>query len=182
MRRLRKSGSNAHAGGPTHPALANPRGFAANAGPYAPAGSTRYIGAIRGGTHVPSRRIRPRPFYNTRHTYISEMLDLGARPLWVARRTGTSLDMVERHYGRPWDTVADLDAMIGDASSHAERASSNGNLVGTLSKIADLGGCVLCRRSSRPGPAADGRHQHHDGHSRPEVPWSCGSPGGTGFI
>ena len=83
-------------------------------------------------------RIRPRPFYNTRHTYISEMLDLGARPLWVAQQTGTRLDMIERHYGRPRDTAADLDALIGDASSHPKMASSNGNLVGTLSKTADL--------------------------------------------
>jgi integrase len=53
-------------------------------------------------------KIRPRPFYNTRHTYISELLDLGARPLWVAKQTGTSLEMIERHYGRPRDTAARL--------------------------------------------------------------------------
>jgi hypothetical protein len=31
--------------------------------------------------------IRPRPFYNTCHTYISYMLAIGARPLWVAQQT-----------------------------------------------------------------------------------------------
>ncbi len=45
-------------------------------------------------------KIRPRPFYNTRHTYISYMLEIGGKLLWVARQTGTSLDMIEHHYAR----------------------------------------------------------------------------------
>ena len=44
--------------------------------------------------------IRPRPFYNTRHTYISYLLAIGARPLFVCRQTGTSLRMIEEHYGQ----------------------------------------------------------------------------------
>ena len=60
-------------------------------------------------------RIRPRPFYNTRHTYISYMLAIGARPLWVARQTGTSLKMIEEHYGEARVLAAELDALISDA-------------------------------------------------------------------
>jgi hypothetical protein len=45
--------------------------------------------------------LRPRPFYNTRHTYISLLLAAGATPLFVCRQTGTSLEMIERHYGDP---------------------------------------------------------------------------------
>ena len=74
-------------------------------------------------------KIRPRPFYNTRHTYISEMLDLGARPLWVANQTGTSLEMIENHYGRPRDTADELDQLIGDLAN----VNPKGNPGGTLS-------------------------------------------------
>jgi integrase len=44
--------------------------------------------------------IRPRPFYNTRHTYISVALTLGCNPKWIAEQTGTSLAMIEKSYGR----------------------------------------------------------------------------------
>ena len=74
-------------------------------------------------------KIRPRPFYSTRHTYISEMLDLGARPLWVAKQTGTSLEMIEKHYGRARDAADELDRLIGER----EHVKTKGNPGGTLS-------------------------------------------------
>ena len=60
-------------------------------------------------------KIRPRPFYNTRHTYISYMLAISARPLWVARQTGTSLAMIEQHYGDARCASGELDALINEA-------------------------------------------------------------------
>lgn len=72
-------------------------------------------------------KIRPRPFYNTRHTYISYMLAIGARPLWVARQTGTSLEMIEQHYGDARCSSGELDALISDAKRARTR-----NLPGTL--------------------------------------------------
>jgi integrase len=45
-------------------------------------------------------KIRPRPFYNTRHTYISVALTLGCNPKWLAEQTGTSLIMIQQNYGR----------------------------------------------------------------------------------
>ena len=71
--------------------------------------------------------IRPRPFYNTRHTYITYMLAIGARPLWVARQTGTSLQMIEEHYGDARVPHAELDALIRDA-----RGVETRNLPGTF--------------------------------------------------
>lgn len=56
-------------------------------------------------------RVRVRPFYNTRHTYISWLLDHGARPLFVCRQTGTSLEMIERHYGDARVTPEQLDQL-----------------------------------------------------------------------
>ncbi len=72
-------------------------------------------------------KIRPRPFYNTRHSYISYMLAIGARPLWVARQTGTSLEMIEQHYGDARCSSGELDALISDAKRGRTR-----NLPGTF--------------------------------------------------
>ena len=66
-------------------------------------------------------KIRSRPFYNTRHTYISYMLELGAKPLWVARQTGTSLEMIEKHYGRAKVVAQKLDSLISNATERATR-------------------------------------------------------------
>ena len=72
--------------------------------------------------------IRPRPFYNTRHTYISFMLAIGAPPLWVARQTGTSLAMIEKHYGRSFVAGDQLDALISDAAARPLEREPSGNL------------------------------------------------------
>src|SRR5207247_2207029 len=81
-------------------------------------------------------KIRPRPFYNTRHTYISYMLEIGAKPLWVARQTGTSLDMIERHYGKAKVIAEELDALIENASERAAKTRTatpeTRNLPGTF--------------------------------------------------
>jgi hypothetical protein len=81
-------------------------------------------------------KVRPRPFYNTRHTYISYMLELGAKPLWVARQTGTSLDMIEKHYGHAKVVAEELDNLISEAEERATKARDtalqNPNLPGTL--------------------------------------------------
>src|SRR5215510_14432142 len=44
--------------------------------------------------------LRPRKFYATRHTFISLALTKGARIKWVAEYCGTSVAMIEAHYGR----------------------------------------------------------------------------------
>lgn len=43
--------------------------------------------------------IRPRPFYNTRHTFISVMLSHGVSPQWIAEQCGNSVEVISRHYG-----------------------------------------------------------------------------------
>jgi len=44
--------------------------------------------------------IRPRKFYATRHTFISDALSHGANIKWLAEYCGTSVAMIEKHYGR----------------------------------------------------------------------------------
>jgi hypothetical protein len=76
-------------------------------------------------------RIRPCSFYNSRHTYVSTLLDAGAKPLFVCRQTGTSLEMIEKHYGDARVDAEQLDEMIG------EFESTTGNLPGTLPDASD---------------------------------------------
>jgi integrase len=44
--------------------------------------------------------IRPRDFYACRHTFISVSLTNGMNPKFIAEYCGTSLAMIEKHYGR----------------------------------------------------------------------------------
>ena len=44
--------------------------------------------------------VRPRKFYATRHTFISDALSNGLNIKWVAEYCGTSVAMIEKHYGR----------------------------------------------------------------------------------
>ena len=44
--------------------------------------------------------IRPRPFYNTRHTYISVAFTLGCNIKWIAEQCGTSVEMIQENYGK----------------------------------------------------------------------------------
>lgn len=48
--------------------------------------------------------LRPRRFYDTRHTFISEALTRGANIKWLAEYCGTSVVMIEKHYGRFMET------------------------------------------------------------------------------
>ena len=81
-------------------------------------------------------KIRSRPFYNTRHTYVSYMLELGAKPLWVSRQTGTSPERIENHYGRAKVVAQELDSFISNATERATKARDtalrNRSLPGTF--------------------------------------------------
>jgi len=47
-----------------------------------------------------AKEIRPRKFYATKHTYISVALTAGVNIKWLAEQCGTSVTMIEKHYGR----------------------------------------------------------------------------------
>ena len=44
--------------------------------------------------------IRPRPFYNTRHSYTSFMLSVGGKIAFVSKQTGDSIKTLETHYAK----------------------------------------------------------------------------------
>ena len=85
------------------PLHADPSGFLFT-NRYTAARSTRENGRVNtgGGAYVPSASARA-PFYNTRHTFISLALTKGANLKFLAEYAeyyGTSVDMIEKHYGR----------------------------------------------------------------------------------
>src|SRR5262245_1440842 len=104
--------------------------------------------------------IRSRPFYNCRHTYISTLLAAGAKPLFVCRQTGTSLEMIERHYGDARVDTVHLDKMIGEFDR------STRNPAGTLSVAPDR---ASTRRTKKPP-------------TLPRVPQRAGDRGRTGDV
>jgi integrase len=57
--------------------------------------------------------VRPRKFYATRHTFLSVGLTRGANLKWLADYCGTSVEMIERHYGRFMHSDAGQLAMLG---------------------------------------------------------------------
>jgi hypothetical protein len=75
---------------------------------------------------------RPRPFYNAGHTYISFLLAAGAKPLFVCRQTGTTLEMIGRHYGDARVAADELDELIGEFTAGARTTSEIRNPPGTL--------------------------------------------------
>ncbi len=71
--------------------------------------------------------IKPRKFYATKHTYISVALSAGCNIKWLAEQCGTSVAMIEKHYGRyiKDDGDAPLRALLGvETVTFAETFSS----------------------------------------------------------
>ena len=47
-----------------------------------------------------SPEIRPRPFYNTRHSYTSFLLSIGAKTAFVSSQTGDTIRTLEKYYAK----------------------------------------------------------------------------------
>ncbi len=47
-----------------------------------------------------SPEVRPRPFYNTRHSYTSFLFSIGAKPAFVSAQTGDSIRTLEKYYAK----------------------------------------------------------------------------------
>src|SRR5262249_52338010 len=74
---------------------------------------------------------RSHPFYNCSDTSISTLLAAGAKPLFVCRQTGTSLEIIEKRYGDARVAAVQLDKML------REFVPPTSNPVGTLSFAPD---------------------------------------------
>ena len=61
--------------------------------------------------------IRPRKFYATKHTFISVALTKGLNLKFIAEYCGTSVAMIEQHYGRFLGSRVDDQLALLSASS-----------------------------------------------------------------
>lgn len=60
-------------------------------------------------------KIRERPFYNCRHSYVSFMLSIGKRLAFVSEQTGHSIRTLEKHYKKYLPQDDDLKLPIDEA-------------------------------------------------------------------
>ncbi len=63
-----------------------------------PIDQSEFVRSFQGVLRV--LHIRPRLFYNTRHTYISVALTAGCNFKWIAEQCGTSVLMIQENYGK----------------------------------------------------------------------------------
>ncbi len=84
--------------------------------------------------HRPLRAlsIRPRKFYATRHTFISVALTAGVNVKFLAEQCGTSVAMIERHYGRYLAGDAEAQLRLLEAADEASAEVREGAKVVTL--------------------------------------------------
>ncbi len=71
--------------------------------------------------------IRERKFYTTRHTYISTALSAGVNIKWISEQCGTSVAMIEKHYGKYIGTEGDAplrDLLAGQSANKSENFST----------------------------------------------------------
>jgi integrase len=88
--------------------------------------------------------VRPRKFYATRHTFISQAVSTpGISLKWLADYCGTSIEMIERHYGR---------YMHGDESQLALLAGARSNVTNSVlpAAVDGVGGATLGATFRRP--------------------------------
>ena len=67
--------------------------------------------------------VRERPFYNTRHSYVSYMLSIGKRLAFVSEQTGHSIRTLERHYAKYLPQEDDL-TLPGEGESETGTPAS----------------------------------------------------------
>ena len=80
------------------PLRVEPNSYVLNDGQGKPIDQGEFGRAFQGVLRV--LEIRQRPFYNIRHTFISVALTIGCNQKWIAEQTGTSIAMIQDHYGR----------------------------------------------------------------------------------
>jgi integrase len=86
----------------TQPLHVTPESFVFTTPTGLPLDTDRFV-ELRWHRALRATGTRPRNFYATRHTIISVALSRGCKAKWVAKYCGTSLEMLDKHYGRWMD-------------------------------------------------------------------------------
>jgi hypothetical protein len=87
--------------------------------------------------------IRPRKFYATRHTFVSIALSKGLNLKFIAEYCGTSVAMIEQHYGRfladsgesQLDLLGSVSRSVGVLRRRPDRSRKNRDLRGGVSVL-----------------------------------------------
>ena len=71
-------------------------------------------------------KIRPRDFYNTRHSYASFMLSIGARMNFISAQTGDSEETLRKHYAKYIESIDPQRDWIETQIRKSEKFSKKG--------------------------------------------------------
>jgi integrase len=146
----------------TQPLHVTPESFVFTTPKGLPLDTDRFV-ELRWHRALRATGTRPRKFYATRHTFISVALSRGCNAKWVAKYCGTSLEMLDKHYGRWMD----------DDQGQLDLLGSRGPNTG--------------RRGQKPGPkpgpkrvaaasTRTGKRRGGDSNSRGLAPWRFSRP------
>jgi integrase len=76
-----------------------------------------------------AKKIRPRPFYNTRHSYVSFLYSIGASSGFISKQTGDSIKTLETDYAKylpTADTARDfVEQQIQKSATHVQSPYPN---------------------------------------------------------
>jgi integrase len=94
--------------------------------------------------------IRPRGPYHTRHTFISIALSNGANIKWLAEYCGTSVAMIEKHYGKYIrnDVDEQLQRVLGGQSARPVHDFADADEV--VDRFEEIGGPTWIRTRDQP--------------------------------
>ena len=68
-------------------------------------------------------QIRPRPFYNTRHSYASFMLSIGTKMNFISAQTGDREETLKKHYAKYLEGIDPQRQWIEDQIRKSEKSS-----------------------------------------------------------
>jgi hypothetical protein len=68
-------------------------------------------------------QIRPRPFYNTRHSYASFMLSIGTKMNFISAQTGDREETLKKHYAKYLEGIDPQREWIEDQIRKSEKFS-----------------------------------------------------------
>ncbi len=96
--------------------------------------------------------MRERKPYGCRHTFISVGLSNGVNIKWLAEYCGTSVTMIEKHYGRYVrnDAIEQLSKLVAVTPTVTPRKSSGRSGVKRLENQGKVGGPTWTRTRDQP--------------------------------
>jgi hypothetical protein len=112
-----------------------------------------------------AKKIRPRPFYNTRHSYVSFLYSIGASSGFISKQTGDSIKTLETDYAKylpTADTGRDfVEQQIQKSATHVQPPYPNTSAMNQAENKKPLGNQGLKSGAGEEGRTPDlmlGKH------------------------